>query len=226
MSQPLQAESPVLVTNMQDSEVELVGRFHYTELVRNRPRTLGTWRITTENPRTADRIAQVLGGHVQEDPAGDLVAILTTSSTINILLTEPNALRIGWQRDDRNTCNGVTQDDRQFCTCPADFELRRAAAKQGFGCRPRAEVRFRLQEDQTVGVLAFVSDDWSFVELISTTQAVLSSRKGRGPVRAQLDLKRSLHTLRSGTVLPYTRPVIAVRGNHRSASPVSEVIGT
>jgi len=93
--------------------------------------------------------------------------------------------------------------------------LRRAAAKQGRGCRPRAKVLFRLLHDQAVGVLEFVNDDWSFVELISAMQAVLSSREGRGPVRAQLGLRRSFHTLPSGMVLPYTRPVITLLGDRR-----------
>ena len=136
----------------------------------------------------------------------------------------PNALHIGWQRDERYTCDGVTQGDRQCCICPAELELRRAAAKQGRGCRPRAEIRFRLRDDQTVGVLSFVSDDWSFVELASTTQAVLGGGKARDPVRAQLGLRRSLHTLRSGMVLPYTRPVIALSGDLCSSSPVSKVV--
>jgi hypothetical protein len=222
MSLLLQAKSPVLATNINDGEVELVGRLHNVAVVRNRPRTLGTWRITTESPRTADRIAQVLGGHTQRDPTADPAEILTTSSTIDILLTDSTALYIGWQRDDKNTCDGITRDDRQVCICPADHELRRTAAKQGRGCRPCAKVLFRLLDGQAVGVLEFVNDDWSFVELVCATQAVLSSREGKGPVRAQLGLRRSLHTLPSGMVLPYTRPVISLLGHHRWSSPVSE----
>jgi hypothetical protein len=42
MSLPLQAESPVLVTNIKDCEVELAGHLHCVVVVRNRPRTLGT----------------------------------------------------------------------------------------------------------------------------------------------------------------------------------------
>ena len=83
MSQPLQAESPLLVRSVEDDEVEVVGRFHYVALVRNRPRTLGTWCVATESQRTADRIAQLLGGHVQEDSTGNLAEVLTTSSTID-----------------------------------------------------------------------------------------------------------------------------------------------
>jgi hypothetical protein len=42
----------------------------------------------------------------------------------------------------------------------------------------------------------------------------------------QLGLRRSLHTLPSGMMLPYTRPVITLFGDHRWSSPVSEVNST
>jgi hypothetical protein len=196
-------------------EAELIGRFHYTALIHNRPRTLGTWRVTT-SPLTADCVARLLGGHVQQTSTGGVAEIMTTSSTIGILLAGPGALYIGWQRTDRSTCDGATQDDCQPCICPADFAQRRAAAKQGYGCRPHAEVRFRLQHGQTAGVFAIASEDWSFVELVTTIQAALSSRETRRPVKAQVGLQRTLHTLCDGTVLPYTRPDIRILGDHHS----------
>jgi hypothetical protein len=197
-------------------EAELIGRFHYTALIHNRPRTLGTWRVTTTSPLIADCVARLLGGHVQQTSTGGVAEIMTTSSTIGILLAGPGALYIGWQRTDRSTCDGATQDDCQPCICPADFAQRRAAAKQGYGCRPHAEVRFRLQHGQTAGVFAIASEDWSFVELVTTIQAALSSRETRRPVMAQVGLQRTLHTLCDGTVLPYTRPDIRLLGDHHS----------
>src|SRR5215211_5485515 len=44
----------------------------------------------------------------------------------------------------------------------------------------------------------------------------------RGPLRAQLGLRRTLYTLPSGMVLPYTCPVITLLGDHRWSSPVSK----
>jgi hypothetical protein len=148
--------------------------------------------------------------------------IMTTSSTIAILLG-PGALYIGWQRTDRSTCDGATQDDCQPCICPADFAQRRAAAKQGYGCRPHAEVRFRLQHDQMAGVFAIASEDWSFVELVTTIQGALSSRETRRPVTARIGLQRTLHTVCNGIVLPYTRPHIMLQGN-RPLSLVSDAV--
>ena len=107
MLQPSKFETPVLIGRSRDAEAELVGRFHYTTLVRNRPRTLDTWRVATTSQLTADRVAQLLGGEIQQDPRRNQIEILTTSSTVGILLSGPDALYIGWQRDDRSICDGV-----------------------------------------------------------------------------------------------------------------------
>jgi hypothetical protein len=222
MLQPSKFESPVLVTSSKDTEAELLGRFHYITLVRNRPRTVGTWRVTTTSQLIADRVAQLLGGHVERNPRRNQFEILTTSSTVEVLLSGPDALYIRWQRDDRSTCDGVIPADRHPCRCPVAVEQRRAAAKQGDGCQPRAEVRFHFRDDQLVGVFGLASGDWSFVELVATAQAALSSRDAGGLVRAQLELRRSLHTLHSGMVLPYTRPVLTVLSDYRSTALVNE----
>jgi hypothetical protein len=207
MLQPSKFESPVF-TASRGTEAGTVGRFHYTRVVRNCPRTLHTWRVVTTSQLTADRVAQLLGGHLEQRPRRDGIEILTTSSEVGILLSGANPLCVDWQRDDGRTCDGVAEVNGQPCICPVALEQRRAAAKLGYGCRPRAAVRFRFRDDQMAGVFGFESDDWSFVELIAMAQATLSSRKAGRPVRALLELRRSLHTLQSGVVLPYTRPVI------------------
>lgn len=163
------------------------------------------------------------------EDARRLAEVLTTSSMVGILLAGPGALDIGWQRTDRSICDGAThQDGPKPCICPADFAQRRAVAKQGYGCRPQAAVRFRLQDDQAAGAFDFVSEDWSFVELVTKIQAALSRRLTRRPVMARVGLQRSLHTLNGGIVLPYTRPVIGLLADRRLSSLVkdAEVIST
>jgi hypothetical protein len=212
-AQPAQVSGQKLLPRTARAETKLVGRFHYTTLVRNRPRTLGTWRVTTTSLLTANRVARLLGGHVEQLYARGVAEIMTDSSTIDILLAGPGALDIGWQHTDRNTCDGATQDDRQPCICPADLVRRRAEAKQGYGCRPHAEVRFRLQDDQTAGVFDIASDDWSFVEFLTAILAAVTSRETRRPVKARVGLQRTLHTLHNGIVLPYTHPYIKLLGD-------------
>jgi hypothetical protein len=179
-------------------------------MVRHRPRTLGTWRVTTTSWPTADHVAQLLGGHARQDPATGHPELLTAASTVGILLEGQDAVRIGWQRSVHGTCDGATQDDSQPCACPAGLAARRAAAKRGHGCRPRAEVRFALADDPAAGVFGFASEDWSFAELAGTLRDVLDG--SRAPMRARLGLERTLHRLGSGRVLACTRPVIASVG--------------
>ena len=207
---PPDGEPPAFAANTPDADAELAGRFHATTMARNRPRTLGTWRVTTTCPPTAARVARLLGGHVHQDPTTGRAEVLTTAQTVSILLSHPDALRIGWQRSANGTCDGLDQDDGQHCACPVGLAARRAAAKRGDGCRPRVEVRFALIDDPAAGLFAFASEDWSLVELAGTLRGVLD---GSGvPARARLGLERSLHGLRSGRVLACTRPVIALVG--------------
>jgi hypothetical protein len=73
----------------QTAAVTLAGSLDYATVVRNRPDTLGTWRVTMTSRRTADRVAELLGGRVQQDLTSGLVEVLTTSPTVDVLLTGP-----------------------------------------------------------------------------------------------------------------------------------------
>jgi hypothetical protein len=69
----------------QTAAVMPAGSLDYATMVRNRPHTLGTWRVTTTSRHTADRVVQLLGGRVQQDLTSGLVEILTTSPTVDAL---------------------------------------------------------------------------------------------------------------------------------------------
>jgi hypothetical protein len=75
-------------------------------------------------------------------------------------------------------------------------------------------------------VFDIASEDWSFVELVGAIQAALSSRETRRPVMARIVLQRTLHTLRNGIVLPYTRPHIKLLSDTRFVGSDAEVIST
>jgi hypothetical protein len=203
----LEAEAWSFVVSTSDGEAELAGRFHATAMVRGRPHTLGAWRVTASQP-TADRIAQLLGGCVQRDSMNGLAEIQTSTSTVNIVLIGPDALAISWRRAGSGTCDGASHGDRQPCTCPAILAQRRVAAKQGRGCQPRAEILLRLRDDPALGLFSFLSEDWSFVELV--TEARVALRGMDRPAAAQLGLNRTLHMLQSGKVLAYTMPVLTL----------------
>jgi hypothetical protein len=132
--------------------------------------------------RTADRVVELLGGRVQQDLTSGLVEVLTTSPTVDILLTGPAALRVHWQHAGSH-CDGVTQGDGRPCACSPSLAQRRAAGKQGRGCRPCAELRFRLTSRPRLGTFSFACEDWSFVELVARTQAALRGRQPGEPAR-------------------------------------------
>jgi hypothetical protein len=205
-----EGEASAFAANTPDFDAQLAGRFHATAIVRHRPRTLGTWRVTTASPPAADRIVRPLGGHVHQDPTTARFEVVTAAATVGILLDGPESLRVGWHDGPDSSCDGATQGDGRPCACPAGLAARRAAAKRGHGCRPGAEVRFALADDPAAGVFAFASEDWSFVEQASVVREVLD--RCSVPVRARLGLGRTLHTLRSGKVLACTQPVIALVG--------------
>jgi hypothetical protein len=190
------------------AEAELVGLFQYGDLLRNRPRTLATWRVIAPRGCTVDRIAQLLGGDPQHDHKSGQAEVITESAAVGILLSGAGALRVRWEGVDKRACDGAAEGDDRRCTCPPTLAERRAAAKLGLSCQPRAEIRFRLQDDPALGLFSLVSEDWSFVEHVMASLAVL--RRTNGPAAARLNLLRTMHPLRSGRVLAYTRPAISL----------------
>jgi hypothetical protein len=199
----------------------LAGCFEYTTVVRNRPRTLDAWRVTTTSVDIADRVAQLLGGRAQRDPTAGLAEVLTAAATVGILLFGPAALYVQWQHAGQ-PCDGATQSDGHPCACHGDLAQRRAAARQGWGCQPQAELRFRLSRLPQLGTFRFTCEDWSFVELVAMTQAMLHGRKSAVPITAWLGLRRSLYAVRAGVVLPYTHPVITLVDDDRPSWSVSD----
>jgi hypothetical protein len=208
LSQQAGRVTPVISRRHARAAPQLAGRFNYTTMVRNRPCALGRWRVTTTTPHIAERIAQHLGGRVQHDLVRGLAETMTESSAVDILLAGPEDLYVGWRHAGWGVCDSGAQDQRRSCSCPADFAQRRAAAKRGYGCVPRAEIAFRLRCSAELGVFEHLSDDWSFVELVIATHMAL--RGLDGPAVARLEVVRTHHTLHSGRLLSYTRPVIAL----------------
>lgn len=205
-----------MATRITTQPPRLAGRFSYNLVRRNRPRTLSTWRVTSASPHTARCLANLLGGHPQPDPVSGQVEVITTTDSLDILLAGPEALTVRWERGARHACDGITQNGGRPCACPSAYAERRALAKQGRGCQPRAEARFRLQNAPVLGTFAFAHGDWPFVGLVLMTRTELSRRKTGHPVRARLALRRTMHRLHSGRQLAYTRPVITLSEDDRT----------
>jgi hypothetical protein len=200
------------IVPVDDQPAPLVGWFAYTTQRRNRPRTLTTWQLTTTNACIAARVARLLGGHPHQQPAGS-IQLVTDTAALPVVLDSPDAIRVQWLPGRGRTCDGRSQDNGRSCACPAALVLRRAAAKQGHGCQPSAKIRFRLLADPALGRFAFTSTDWSFVELAAEARTGLHDTGE--PTAAWLSLRRTLHALRSGWELAYTRPVLVMLDDAR-----------
>jgi hypothetical protein len=187
---------------------QVVGRFHYATLFRNRPEVLATWRIASNQPLVLDHIAEQLGGSPQHVD-GDAWSVTTTSVAVDILLPDPGALRLRWHRDARHSCDGQTQcqySTHRPCVCPPTLQERRMATRQGSGCEPQVDMLFRLLQDPALGAFCFTSGSWSFAE--EATEALQALCTHRRHAHARLDLLRVSYTLASGQRICCTRPTV------------------
>jgi len=103
---------------------DLVGRFRSGALVQGRPMALSDWRFTTGDPDVANVVAAAMGGSPAEweTPTEENLEVYTTSTSFDILLDGPGAVRTGMVLWGRNamirSCDGVTQKDGSACACP------------------------------------------------------------------------------------------------------------
>ena len=189
---------------------QVAGRFHYATLLRNRPEVLATWRVTSNQPLVLDHIAEQLGGSPQH-VGDDTWSVTTTSIAVDILLSNPGALRLRWRRDARHSCDGRTQcqyTTQRPCACPPSLQARRIATREGRGCEPQVDMLFRLLQDPTLGAFCFTTGSWWFAEEAFEARQELHTY--RRHAHARLDLQRVSYTLASGQGISCTRPTVTV----------------
>jgi hypothetical protein len=192
---------------------EAIGSLHYGALgADHRPCVLETWLITLRDASVIGRVVDLLGGApTGSHDNGPTPCVITDAREVDILLSGPEELEVGWHRQSGHACDGSSQhDDRgsRPCACPLDLADRKAATRAGGGCRPRVRLRFRLLEDPGLGVFSFSSGNWAFAE--QTSDALASLGGDRRMACARLSLQRTSHRLRSGTTISHTRPVLVL----------------
>ena len=187
-----------------------VGSFRYGGVFDGRPRVLGTWLVTSSDTSILGRVAELLGGTRPKTHGPDQEPYVITDATeIDVNLTGPGALDVGWCRQPGHVCDGGLQRDQRGsrpCECPPDLDDRRTAARAGHGCRPRVWVCFRLRQSPELGAFTFSSGNRAFTEQAS--RALASVRRDLRPACARLSIQRSPHRLRSGTTIAHTWPML------------------
>jgi hypothetical protein len=200
------------VKNVGDN-TEPVGRFHYAALLRNRLQVVTSWQVSSGSREVLARVAHLLG-RASQGISADIWSVATETTTVEIILHGPGALRLRWCRDDRYTCDGKAHCDDETqrpCTCPPSLPERRTATRHGRGCEPQVEVFFQLAQDPALGMFTFASGSWSFAEQVINARNALQANNQ--PTRARLSLRRTHHRLYSGRTITYTKPALTLVGN-------------
>jgi hypothetical protein len=191
-----------------------VGSFRYGGVFNRRPRVFGTWLVTSSDASILGRVAELLGGTLPDshEPDHDPY-VLTGAVEVDVLLPGLTTLEVGWCRAPGHVCDGCVQQDQRGsrpCDCPPNLDDRRAAARAGHGCRPRALVCFRLLQDPELGTFTFGTGNRAFVEQAS--RALASPWTDPRSTRARLSIQKTPHRLRSGASVAHTWPALVLLG--------------
>jgi hypothetical protein len=210
---------------IDQSGAEVVGSLHYGVVgPHGRTRVLDTWLIALRDASLVGRVVDLLGGAPTNiHDSGLAPCVITDAPDLDILLSGPEDLDVGWHGQPGQVCDGSSQHDRRGrhpCACPLDLADRKAATRVGRGCRPRVRLCFRFPEDPGLGTFRFSSGNWALATQASN--ALASLRRDPRPTSARLSLERTSHRLRSGTTITYTRPELALvrTGSFEAASAV------
>ena len=198
---------------------DIVGRFRSGALVNNRPLALEEWRVTTDDPEVAEFIAGFMGADGEPTPwetkGDDDIEVYTTTSSVDIVLDDPGAVKSGMALWGRNglihSCDGETQTDGDPCPqAGKTVQERKEAAKAGYGCEPSIQVYFRLKGHEDLGKFKFFSGSWTFAAEVPDVEEALVAIDG--PAEATLELEVIQYTTKAGRDVRYTKPKLTVKG--------------
>jgi hypothetical protein len=209
--QPANSSGPQTEPAQHGKAAEVIGSFHYAVLSAHefdrQPRVLNTWLVTMRDACATGRVFALLGGAPPSGHDGQMPCVITDATEVDVLLNGPKALDVGWHRQHGHVCDGIIQQhhrDSRPCACPPTLTSRRTATRAGVGCRPRAQVCFRLLQDPALGTFTFSTGNWTFAEQVSNALDVL--HRDPHPTCARLSLQRTPCRLQGGTIITYTRP--------------------
>jgi hypothetical protein len=226
---------------------DVAGRFRSGRLLKidgkDVPDSLNEWRVTTGDPSVAAKVADLLGGEVEEweTDKEDNLQILTTSSTVRIII-EPDGVDASFKQFMPGAglihhCDGFKflspEEDRgTSCGCPSLIAERKLRATQMRGPKPSVDVTFRLADAPDLGKFRFNSGGWKLVEALGPLFRDLDKYGNAGdeesgvegvPVRATLTIENVRYTPqkgpRAGQEVSYNKPVIKILGAAEAAEP-------
>ncbi|MFE0020509.1 hypothetical protein [Amycolatopsis sp. NPDC059021] len=203
---------------------DIVGRFRSGVLIGRRPQALSEWRVTTDDPDVADRVAQLYGGTPEEwdTDKSDNLQVLTDAASVPVVIEGASALRtrmaLYGQAGPIHICDGAyfieghPEDEEvgEACGCPRELSKRKEMSKSGRGPKPDISLRFRLRDDPDLGLFLFSSGSWSLVNDLAEIERALAAADG--PMRADLKLTFVEYDTKAGRHVEYHRPEISIKG--------------
>jgi hypothetical protein len=164
------------------------------------------WSVTVTVLDLARHVAKLLDGELHARPGQTEISV--TVREVPVLLLGGGAARLDWHRGNASpACDGRTRASRP-CSCPASFEARRSAARQGRGCEPHARIEFSLADAPLLGLFRFASGNWSFAQAVGTAATALRDR--HDVMAAWLRREERVTALASGQLAVVSRPVLAI----------------
>ncbi|MFI7096402.1 recombination directionality factor [Streptomyces lydicus] len=209
---------------------DIVGRFRSGRLVGKQPEALNEWRVTTGDPTTAARVAELMGGSPEEweTDKEDSIEVLTDSASVEIIIENSSkidaSMKLFGMSGLVHHCDGVEylspdEDKGQKCGCPPAFQDRKDRAKSGRGPKPSVDIQFKLADAPDLGIFRFNSGSWELVKILHTIIADVDEvggaddeGKGGKPVRATLSIENVSYTTKAGRDVSYNKPVVKVTG--------------
>ncbi|RZS39162.1 hypothetical protein EV193_104378 [Herbihabitans rhizosphaerae] len=203
---------------------DYAGRFRSGMLVGRQPKALSEWRVTTDDPDVADKIAAMFGGEPAEwdTEKSDNIQVMTDTKKLDVIVDGPSALRSRMAQYGTggpiHVCDGVQfisghPEDEEIgddCGCPRSLEDRKAKAKKQIGPKPDIRLVFRLADDPDLGVFMFTTGSWSLVKILDEVESALAEIGG--PARVTLELAFEEYDTKAGRHVEYTWPKITVTG--------------
>lgn len=200
---------------------EAVGRFRsgYQD-ADGKPHSLDEWRVTTGDPTVAKEIAELFGGEPTEweTKGTEHLEVRTEAPAVVIQLDSADAIQASMKlmSSDFKTireCDGIQQTEDfgcADCVCPSDLKERKAAARNGTGCKPSIAIYFHLDANPELGKFRYYGGAWGLMEQVPKLQDDLD--KVGGPARVRFQLTRIEFTNQQGINVSYVIPKLAVLG--------------
>lgn len=161
---------------------DVVGSFRSGEVRRGKPIALQEFRVTCVDTDTAEAIATLFGGEMEEnDNDREPMQVRTNVNRVDVEFTKiDSSLKVFSNNEFVRSCNGSVQTggDHTGEPCPcAGLTLQERKDSKG-GCKPSVEVTFRLKDNPELGLFRFRSGSWSLLESVQAAEAKVDNADG------------------------------------------------